>query len=1114
MAALPESTDDGRDDARRQRPRTDERERRDGGRREDSPPDTQHDLADATTLDRESFERDLKKIAADLGWKTGEQATGPAPEPSFRPLGLGSMLGPYRLEEKIGSGGMGDIFLARDTREIDRIVALKVMRPHPRMPDEYAERFRREKKVNGRVDDIGIVPVYDVGEDRGWHYLVMKYFPGGSLAERVAKGGRMRDQEAAALLARVASAVHHCHRRNIVHRDLKPGNILFDEEGRPRVSDFGLARLMESDDERSTDHETSASSGSSAGDDEALTKGGRLGTLQYMAPEQLRRPAGAREQADIYSLGATLYRMVTGSAPFPAIDNDDTERMVLNDAPRPPRKLNPRVSRDLEAVCLKCLEKDPARRYESADKLAEDLTRIEQGRPTRALPPTPVRRLALWARRQPLVASLLAALLGTLVASLVVVTFFWLQAELGRRDLERNDYLGRVALAASSLAAGGIGLAEERLSGCPPALRGIEWWLLRHLVFEPPAIFTESGARPTLAVFGPDPASVLCAGQKGCGKVWDVETRSVISSLPGLPSNIAVWDAAWIASPGRPGRSIAAACTDGFLRIWTWDRGRIDAGPDLWRAPGVSRIAAHGRSGQILTGGSDGRVVRWNLDGKHEELARLNKAIWDVAIAPDGRSWAATGEDRRLWVGTFDGKQMPQEHELDDTGTALGYSADGRHLAVGLGNGRILLWDLFQRTAPKRLIGHHDTVNMLEFSPEGARLASCGNDGRVRLWDTRDGREVLSLELPSQVDSVSFSVDGRRLAACANGSVIVWDTATPPPRPNLDPETLFQHDTTIVTLSISGDGRLVAAAGGNGVVYVKRLDAAGAQVFQLIDPRVPNPQRVNAVAFLGDRPLLAVGGRDRAILVWDVEKRVIVRRFEEPGDESDRVSGLAWCPGGQRLASTHQSGRVLLWEMGPKTPARTLGTQEMEAYTVAVHPDGRLVATAGSDRAIWLWDAAEKRLAGHPLRGHTASIGRLSISQDGSLLASCGNDRKVIIWNLSQRAAMHTLEEHMSTVWDVAFSPDGRLLASAGADGVVIVWDVASGARLATLNSPAGGRACAVAFSPDGTFLISAGGGANHAVVRWDSSAWTKPPRRDGDIPPGQRSGADALGIQ
>jgi serine/threonine-protein kinase len=288
-------------------------------------------------------------------------------------------IGPYRLVRELGRGGMGVVYEAVQEPP-GRVVALKVI-----LAGEFASptdiaRFQAEAEVIAGLDHPHIVPVYEVGTHGGRHYFSMKRLDGGTLTEHL-DGYRDAPRRSAELVATIARAVHHAHQRGVLHRDLKPGNILLDEEGRPYVGDFGLARRIDLDSD--------------------LTRTSMLvGSPPYMAPEQAGgRRAEIRTATDVYGLGAILYALLTGRPPFRGETPLETIEQVRERTPKPPSALNPLVDRDLQTVCLKCLEKDPARRYESARELAEDLERWQRGEPVLARPASRLHRLDLWCRR-------------------------------------------------------------------------------------------------------------------------------------------------------------------------------------------------------------------------------------------------------------------------------------------------------------------------------------------------------------------------------------------------------------------------------------------------------------------------------------------------------------------------------------------------------------------------------------------------------------------------------------------------------------------------------------------------------------------------------------------
>jgi tetratricopeptide (TPR) repeat protein len=353
--------------------------------------------------------------------------------------------GDYELKQVLGRGGMGVVYKAKQL-SLNRLVALKMIRSGVLADGAELRRFQNEAEAVAALDHSGIVPIHEVGEHDGQRYFSMKLVPGDSLA---AKLDQYHDDPrgAAGLLFQVAEAVHHAHQRGILHRDLKPANILIDEHGHTHVTDFGLAKKVE-------------------GDGELTQSGAILGTPPYMAPEQTTGRRGAVTTAtDVYGLGAVLYALLAGKAPFGGESAVETLEAVRHRAPEPPSRVNPTVPRDLEVICLKCLEKDPQWRYRSADALADDLRRWLAGEPITARPVGPAVRTWMWCRRHPLPAALTAALMLAVLVGSVASTALWLRAE---RNLRREQAARQLAQRRFDLAVGAIrtfhaGVSEDTL---------------------------------------------------------------------------------------------------------------------------------------------------------------------------------------------------------------------------------------------------------------------------------------------------------------------------------------------------------------------------------------------------------------------------------------------------------------------------------------------------------------------------------------------------------------------------------------------------------------------------------------------------------------------------
>jgi eukaryotic-like serine/threonine-protein kinase len=334
----------------------------------------------------------LEKLAPPRDGPLSQMATlqhgGGTPAVTAPPI-PGSDFGQYELIRELGRGGMGVVYLARQ-KDLDRLVALKMILSSFLASDEVIHRFHTEAKAAARLRHPHIVQVFETGQCHGQHYFAMDFIEGRGL-ETLLQSGPLAAEKAVRLLVPIARAVGHLHDNGVIHRDLKPSNILADQAGHPYLTDFGLAKMLEEQGGKTT-------------------TGMVIGTPSYMAPEQAAGGKRAGPLSDVYSLGAILYEMLTGRPPFHESTPLDTIVQVVEGEPTLPRQLNPAIPRDLEVICLKCLEKNPANRYVSAAALADDLERFLRGEAVEAKPHGWVQKLMRWGRRQPALASRLLSL--------------------------------------------------------------------------------------------------------------------------------------------------------------------------------------------------------------------------------------------------------------------------------------------------------------------------------------------------------------------------------------------------------------------------------------------------------------------------------------------------------------------------------------------------------------------------------------------------------------------------------------------------------------------------------------------------------------------------------
>ena len=1017
----------------------------------------------------------------------------------------GQCLGRFRLRRELGRGGFGVVFLAYDPT-LGRDVALKVPRPEFLLASELRERFLREARAAAGLDHPNLVTVYEAGEIGPIQFISSAYCPGPTLTQELKRRGEpVSFTEAASLLAAVADGVAHAHRHGVIHRDLKPSNILlFPAESAggpadfkacsPRIADFGLSRQ----DQESSD---------------ATRTGTIMGTPCYMAPEQahgLRNASGPA--VDIYALGAIGYELLTGRPPFRGETDIDTLRQVCADEPVHPQALRPKLPGDLATICLKCLEKEPARRYRSASDLAADLRRFLADEPIVARPISPVARTARLCRRYPVASSLVAALAVTFVVGTAGVIWKWRDAERQRDRAETESADKRTALARAEenlafysivlaereLQANNVFQAERALQDCPVSLRHWEWRYLKRQCHSE-TLTLRGHARPVVSIgYAADGRFIATLSQDGSTRIWDAadgKLLHVLSVSPFAGGSLAFSpDARWLAAATFQVVGLQVVQRGGSLRVWNVQTGAVVLDQTGFeRCLGLAFSSDGGRLSLISANairlceigeGVEPRVIP--LVGGRGRLA---------AASADGRQLAVASPDGTLQV--HDGAtglpgRVVQTHQAAIQALCFN-AANGRIFAAG-GDRSVKLWNIDTGMEIANYEGHADLVRGLECAADGQRFATLSGNRTLILWDTQTGREVSRLKVPiDRVSGFALRPDGGAIAVAgfADHAIRVWDSESRGTEVRRRPAAIGRGG------SWTSNGLLYAVKTAANTITL--FDTASWQSRrQISDP----DEALWSTQFSRDGRILAVNHRDCRVLIWDISTGDALASFKtvvptKDAAVSQTVSERRSTPfpilslvrpnavlsiGATRVA-TAAGKSVQLWDLRTGAEWSHFDLSAPPSTLFALDRDEQTLVISEADSVIRLIDGATGR-AGCVLRGHTASPLCVAFHPDGQQLASAGRDRTVRIWDRATGLELACFQDLVDPVAYMDFSPDGHRLATADRSGRVKLWDVAAGRELLTLNGVVG-SVTGLSFEREGRRLILSG---SEGAVFWDAS--------------------------
>lgn len=958
---------------------------------------------------------------------------------------LGS-IGGYELAGEIARGGMGIVYRAHQVR-LDRPVALKLIREATLASAEERARFQIEAEAAAGIEHPNLVPIYEIGEDDGLLFYSMKLIEGGTLAAPPESWNRDRRHTIRAM-AKVGRALQAVHESGVLHRDLKPGNVLIDEEGEPHLTDFGLARRMDSE--------------------TMLTLSGQvLGTPNYMSPEQARGEK-LTTASDVYGFGAILHQALTGKPPFSGESTVETLRLVAEEPPKHPDL----GDRDLETIVMKCLEKAPADRYRSAAAAADDLERWANSETISARPATRTERLQKWVRRNPTLAAFWATAV-LLVLTLAIGGPLWalnqrrLNEEIATESEQRRQelYVSQMNQAGESLAQLSgrkliAPLLENWAGDDAIDIRGWEWGYLQGISeAKRSTILRQAYMMHSIAVT-PNKGKVVLDRISASGfkfLLLHPDSNKVISAFPKNPDPKEVEFGTNFLAFAPSGMRLLERPVNGPIMIYSGEAGE--------------------KTHEFASTGSASTSIEWSQDGK-QILETTTSGVLRVLD-----SFTGEVSFTKQYPGRIKGLWDPQ---------------DARRIAVQESNGKVRIhslddWDRpISLDNPSVFSGLRGGLNHMDWSPDGKRIVVTGQNDTVDVWNVENQKKVKSITNFRLRKPYRFDPSSRFLAVCSEGTILIYHVET-----GVLIDQLIGHASYINQLHWSPDGQSLYSAGNDHTVRKWRPVL-----------REPPSYRIRSLAASPTSDLV-LGCTNAYIFRIDTEAPWRPERFAI--NERRLPTRPAWSADGSLVATdgltirSPESGEIIddsirihafkpVWS--PDSRYLATGSRAPEGWFLEVHDlaERRVIYRSGLGSAGmcgWVWNEDGSNLY---VRGYHF-LSRLSVGKDGAevelsrdkgvnsrcidlspdqTLLACGANEKIELIDPASLEVVDELAGHANRVYGLQWSPDGSRLASFGMTGPILLWDVEKRVKVCPIYLDGGVHCVDLDWSHDGQSLIVA----------------------------------------